>query len=265
MDAAVIRERVKKLMAYAGDGSASEGEIDTAMRLAAKLIDLHHLDPDDLEDDIPEAKAEFGKAEATTCNTKLSTWESTLSAAVKQLFGCVSCYISHNLRPIRRNGITQTDREGRVKRGRTMVFYGPADDAREAAELFKSWSLSIATMGVARWGGCFKGDGAMYCMGFAEALWRKASEINVERLGIQARPARLLPNGSKSTAITLADRYTKIVEQSKDWLQETHGVKLSGRGGGGGYRAGSEDAFNEGHQHGKAANFARAEKRKLLQ
>lgn len=44
MDIEAVKSRVRKLMALANDGQASDGEISNAMRMAAALIDQHRLD-----------------------------------------------------------------------------------------------------------------------------------------------------------------------------------------------------------------------------
>ncbi len=264
-DINTIKDRVRKLMAVAGDGVASEHEIDTAMRLAAKLCDAHHLNLDEVK--TPEQEADdlkMGRFAGLTSGSKLSTWESCLAWAVVYLLGCVKHYASHQTAPIRTNGIAQSDGKGGVKQGRKMFFYGPETEAREAAELFQEWSQSIATMGVIRWGGCFRGDGAMYCMGFATALMKKTQQINHERELVAARPLAQLQGGS-TTAITLSGRYEILKKQATEYLEKECGVKLSSRGGGGGgYSAGSSGAYSEGVSHGQSAGFGRRTSHKML-
>ena len=186
-DIETIKARIRKLMAVAGDGVATDGEIDNAMRLAAKLLDQHHLASDDIDEQADADDLTMGRSFATSQAKRFSTWESSLSQAVTNLFGCVKCYISHDVAPVRVNGIAQQTSGGNVKLGWKIAFYGPASEAADAASLFEEWARSIATMGVARWGGCFRGDGAMYCMGFATAALR---EIRSHCRGAAARPSQ---------------------------------------------------------------------------
>jgi hypothetical protein len=258
-DIEAIKSRIRKLMAYANDGAASEGEIENAMRHAAALLDKHHLSESDIPTEEDERELTMGRAAATSQSTKFSTWEAMLSSAITNLFGCVGHYISYETAPQRINGIAVMD-GGAVKKGRRLYYYGPETEAREAAALFEEWARSIATMGVARWGGCFRGDGAMYCYGFAKALQQKSLEINDDRKLIAAKA---LP-GTGGKAIVLADRYTALQKQAKDWLADTLHITLSKGSRGSGYGSGSHDAFKEGSEHGRAAQFSRPSVRKQL-
>lgn len=259
-----IRERVKKLLAVASCGSASDAEIENAMRHAAALIDKHHIDPSEAEN---RESSEMGRSFGTSQSTKFSTWESALMSAVCKLFGCVQAYIESTTQPVREHGIAKLDSRGNVVLGRKVCFYGPALEANEATELFQEWSRSIATMGVARWGGCFRGDGAMYCYGFASAIYKKATEVNVQRMKIAAKPVALLGVAAptdQTTAITLHGRYEMLKDQGTAWLKDECGVKVGKGSSRSGYSAGSRDAYNEGREHGSKAEFSRTAKRKLL-
>ena len=234
-DIDTIKNRVRKLMAVAGDGVATDGEIENAMRLAAKLIDQHHLNADELQPAEPEAEIRMGRAFGISQARWFTTWESVLARAIERLFGCVKVYIDRETQPIRVNGIALM-RGGKVVWGRKVCYYGPVVESTEAAELFTEWSRAIATMGVARWGGCFSGNGAQYCYGFAVALREKAERIDQERRLIQARPIPQL-TGTTCTAITLANRYELLREAGSDWLRNECGIKLSTGSPGPGIRA----------------------------
>lgn len=265
-DIETIKARIRKLMAVAGDGIATDGEIDNAMRLAGKLLDAHHLVDADIDTQADADDLTMGESFATSQRTQFSTWESALGNAVIKLFGCVSWYISHDTAPIRVNGVALMD-GNETRKGRRICFYGPVVESREAAELFEEWARSIATMGVARWGGCFRGDGAMYCYGFASELYRKAKAIDAERALVQAKPIPSLstPASADCTAITLSGRYELLKTAGKAWLEKERGIKkLSKASRGGGYSAGSSGALSEGRKHGAAANFSRSKRRRQL-
>lgn len=251
-DIETIKARIRKLMAIAGDGVAPEGEIDNAMRLAAKLLDAHHLSQDDMAETPGDVDPELGQAFATSQATRFSTWEGILSHAISTLFGCVQTYSSNDTAPIRVNGIIQMKGD-QARRGCRICFYGPAAESREAAELFEEWSRAIAAMGVARWGGCFRGEGAMYCYGFARALFAKANQINKERATVKAKAI-----GESTTAITLLNRYEILRTRGKDWLKKEKGIHLVSAGRGSGYSSGSSEAYEEGEAHGNAAEFGRS-------
>lgn len=260
-DIETIKSRVRKLMAVANDGVATDAEIDTAMRLAAKLIDQHHIDATELGSKQDAEDLTMGEAGATTRTGKLTTWESTLANAIVKLFGSVQHYISHERAPVRDNGVVQM-RDGGPVFGRRMFFYGPVVEAREAAELFEEWSRAIATMGVARWGGAFRGEGAHYCYGFASALYEKALQVDGERARIEARPIPQL-QGSQTTAITLSSRYELLRDAGSEWIEKERGLKLrsSSRSG---YSNLNGQAYGEGRAHGSRAGFGRATQRRRL-
>jgi hypothetical protein len=254
-DINTIKERIRKLMAIAGDGVATDAEIDTALTLAAKLLDAHHLSKEDIGTAQDAEDMTMGRSAAVTTASWVSTWESTLAHAIVELFGCVKHYQSHEKQPIRKNGVAQL-KNGKVAMGCKVYFYGPAMEAKEAAELFEEWSKAIAAMGMLRWGGCYMGDGGKYCYGFASALYAKARQINAARRLTDARPIPQLTGGS-CTALTLTGRYDLLKTEAKRWLEKECGIHLTTRSASGGYRAGSSAAYSEGQAHGRAASFGR--------
>jgi hypothetical protein len=271
-DIETIKNRVRKLMAVAGDGVASANEIESAMRLAAKLLDAHHLTPEDVrwgEQAARPREMKQGTAWATSQATRFSFWENKVAKAVAALFGSVDYYRTHDVEPIRENGVAQLDGRGEVRRGIRVCFYGPTTDTIEAADLFTEWTRAIATMGVARWGGAFKGDGARYCDGFAAAIGEQAEKISGERRTVAAPPAVALlagPTGQRrelaartGTAVTLYDHYRDLRDAGRAWVQKTNGVKLrTTTRSGYSKRKANPDARAEGYAHGKAAGFGRA-------
>eukprot|EP00697_Spironema_sp_BW2_P005076 gnl/Spiro4/16852_TR9073_c0_g1_i1.p2 gnl/Spiro4/16852_TR9073_c0_g1~~gnl/Spiro4/16852_TR9073_c0_g1_i1.p2 ORF type:complete len:264 (-),score=24.00 gnl/Spiro4/16852_TR9073_c0_g1_i1:2671-3462(-) len=261
MDQQTIKDRVRKLMAVAGDGVATDGEIENAMRLATKLIDEHHLQPEDYSQPQQPDDLTMGRSFGTSQSERMSTWERTLASAIAKMFGCIKCYVDHQTQPIRVNGVAQTDATG-VRMGRKICFYGPLVESAEAADLFSEWSRSIASMGVIRWGGCFRGDGAMYCQGFAQAILDKARKIDTARQLVQAKPIPQF-SGDGSTAITLAGRYGLLRDAAEKYLRDECKVKLSTTRSSG-YRSGDRGAYSEGHAHGSQADFGRASKRKMI-
>ena len=258
-----IKARIRKLMVLAGDGAASEAEIDNAMRFAARLMDEHHISHDDLADDPSKREVSFTRSDGVSQYSKLTLWESTLARAICALIGSTNHYISNEAHVVRVNGIAQTTSGGSIRRGQVLKFYGPADDAAEAASLFEEWGRLVATMGVARWGGCCRGEGAQYCYGFAQSLHTKAMELNTERQLTAATPPKLLGQEAATTAITLAGRYEIIRKAARNWLASECGVRLS-KGRRRSIGLTNPDAYAEGKTDGSRAGFGRASKPKGL-
>lgn len=262
-DMEAIKNRVRKLMALANDGQASDGEIENAMRMAGDLIDKHHLDLEELtEEQRKRGEQDMGTGEGLTESSKFHQWETTLAWAICDLFGSVQFYMSGEKVPLRKNGIVQTysgKYAGQVKMRRKIVFYGPVEEASEAGELYTEWCQLIATMGVVRWGGAYRGDGEAYCQGFAGKLREIAREMNQKRLGVAAvAPIALLGEGVPSGEITLFKRNEIIRKRGSEWLEKDQGIKL-GKGqalGGSGSAGGT--AYREGREHATQAGFGRS-------
>lgn len=251
-----IKGTIRKLMSVADHGSASENEVASAMALAAKLLDKHHLTEADVA--VADPPLSYGKAYGVGNSPRLTGWEQILSVAVARLFGTVQTYRpGKETMPIRVDGIIQM-RGDKILRGQAYAFYGPDEDAREAAQLFTDWSRAVMTMATIRWGGAYKGDGAVYAKGFCESLLRGIAKARTAQMESQAKPL------IGTTAITLAGRFTQIKEASAKWLSDDQGIPLKTRSLGNGYRAGSDAAYEEGLDHGKKAKMDRATKMKRL-
>lgn len=271
-----IKDQIRKLMAVANDGAASDGEITNYMNAAAKLIDKHHLKAEDFEkkDEAPDAdeskmELHLGK----TGSPKFHRWNTILANAVEQLFGCVKHYLDGDSEPMRIDGVVQfyTGKyAGQRKEIKRFAFYGPAQEAAEAAELYTMWDRAIATMAVMRWGGAYRGSGEKYAEGFAAALLVKAMQINKARQLVEAKPLALLTHEvaagkdtalaiaeSKTTSITLSERYEKLQERAAEWLENDQGIKLGKGAARQGAQSGDNTAFREGHEHGSKAEFTR--------
>jgi hypothetical protein len=264
-----IKSRVRKLMALANDGQASDGEIENAMRAAAKLADRYHLDLDSLTtDQVEDAEQRMAQSNGLTRSSKFHQWETTLAWAIVELFGSIKHYLPNKKVPFRVNGVAQTHGgryEGKMKMRRQVTFYGPVHEVEEAAELFTEWCELIQTMGVVRWGGAFRGEGEAYCQGFADKLKEIASAENQKRKLTPARaPLSLSGETSTSKEITLQERHLVLRQRAEHWLEHEQGVKLGKGPGRQGSSAAGGEAYLEGVRHASGAGFGRTVQRKRL-
>lgn len=254
-----IKDRVRKLMAYANDGAASAGEIENAMAHAAKLIDQHNLDVAELGT-AETADVKMGRHFGRTGSSKIYLWEGHLATAVEGLYGSVKVYASTTPVVSRVDGVVQLNKDGSRKFARTFAFYGPDDDATDAAALYEEWNRSIVTMALMRWGAAYKGEGGSYCEGFVQAIQDKVYAATRHRIETPAaKPAPLLPSddtNSPTTALTIAAKNDITKAAAAAWLKEecgvdlTTGVRRSGA-------TGSQSSRAEGYSHGQTANFAK--------
>ncbi len=241
-----IKQRVKKLLNLGGDGSAFEGEIENAMRLAAQLMDEHHLTEEDLSDtDVGSQGPEMGTATAFGGGRNRATWECILAHAICDSVGGIKYYIDTAVRRDRKTGIL-VKKNGQAQMAGSFVFYGIAEDVALATDLFDEFRQTIATMGDLKWGGVYRGQGRSYCEGFSSAL--HAREKTRQRRERQAACTAIV--------VRKADEATK-------WLSEAKGIKVrkSSGGGRGGQHFG--DAYSDGRSDGSRANLSGQRRGKL--
>jgi len=259
-----VKERIRKLMAYATQGSgACEGEIENALGHAQRLIDQHNLRAEDFDPSKAQPKEDLTFTQGSTTGTgpTWSKWESNLAKAICELYGTLSYYIKGETQVVRLNGVVQIDEHtGQIRDGRVIVFYGPSREVGEACELFKEWALSICSMAQLRWGGSHREPGVSYCVGFSQGLLDKTKELNAGRRALMAKPITL----SESTEITLWDRNTLLKDYGEFWLKHNQKVRLNGSVRVTARGDHTSSAFGEGYSHGQTTTFGRQTARKGL-
>ena len=256
-----IKRRIRGLLNLAAGDGAAEGEIDNAMRMAAELMQEHHITQADVEAEAaaaqacgaPAAKVEMGQADGVCGTSKLSTWESVLSTAVEILVGSVKCYRTHA--QVKTGSVF-----GATESRSVLRFYGPAEDAQLAAGLFDEWRQVIGTMAVGLYKGCWKGDGAMYAYGFATTLCKRAREAAQARTQISTASTQAIVHVASGT---LADVLRHKQQLASNWLRDEMKIKLCSGGRGGGYSSGSVSALAQGRADGSRAEFSAKRRHKL--
>jgi hypothetical protein len=223
-----VKERIAKLLRVAKDDAATQGEIDNAIRAARYLMMEYHVEEADLAA-AGSPEPAMGQATKKTRYAKIPAWEQSLAAFVARLVGGVCWY-------------KLTDwqfREGRYKCASSITYFGAAEDAALAAEVYEELATAIVVMAVAKYGGAYRGDGGMYAEGFVAGLCRQLSQMNGDL---------------RSTGTDLATRSSAIVEakrqRAKEWLATTQGIRLvtapRPRGAGG-----SLGAYDRGKMDGR--------------
>lgn len=205
-----------------------------------------------------------------TADAKLSTWELTLAWAVSELIGTVKFYLGGDTERRNEAGTLQFNSvTGVPMRSKVLVFYGPAEECRDAREMMREWSLAIASLGRMKFGGVFRGDGRSYCEGFTEALRAKVASIKREEHALieaQRAQAQLPAGQTRSTALMVTSGLTIMeakLARTQTYLTEELGLKLSkgtARYGGGRQNF---DARGEGRKDGQRANFSHSPTKKL--
>lgn len=253
-----IKRRIRGLLNLAADDGAANGEIDNAMRMAAQLMEEHHLSEADVEakaqaSAVAQPDIRMDTATAPAVGQNFSTWESSLSGAVENLVGSVKRYVTRET--------VKTGSFGAPVFKKCVKFYGPAEDAALAAEIFGEWAHVISALATGKYGGCFRGDGAMYAYGFAQSLSEKASAAKRAREHVVTDSTRALvfTGGAGSLAQVLEHKR----ELAATWLEKDRGIKLVSGGRRSGYSSGSHDARSEGRRDGSRAEFSAQRRAKL--
>lgn len=256
-----IIAKVKKLMAIADNDASSDHEIDTALNFAKKLMDNHHLTEDDLahepDDDYEKARKADKGLYRSFVGTRMFTWEVALGWFVSEFVGC-PWYCDQNLKIVRNaRGFAVIDPvTEQPKKGKSFVFYGIAEDAAIAQEVYNEMRSLIATMAVSKWGNCYRGDGAAYAEGFVAGLETKLKKARIEEKKQTESTALILLSHRRDELIKVKN------EIARDWLQKEKGVTLSK----GQQRAGSNGSLHarkEGYTDGQNTDVSATRMKKL--
>ena len=248
------------MLAIASNDASSDGEIDNAIRFARNLMDQHRLSESDLAVEPADQKKSIDDAPKdrafVTIGGKICSWEAQLGHAVSAIVGCPFYTNSDKTRLARsRQGFIRFDAEGKPLQGKSIVFYGIAEDAWLAAELYEELRATILTLARLKWGGCYKGDGGRYCEGFVDGINSK-----IDR---QEQQERIAATNGDSSLILIERRNDLVLHAKKvshNWLS-TQGVRLGKDSARLGAR-GSSEAYGSGVADGKRSqvNVSRAPK-----
>tara|TARA_R110000824_G_scaffold172434_1_gene350339 strand:+ start:54395 stop:55183 length:789 start_codon:yes stop_codon:yes gene_type:complete len=258
-----VKSKIMGLLNISADDAASEAEIETALRLAKKMMERHHLSEDDLvdspEDQVRAAQDAEKTDFASPVGKKIYRWEKSLSTFVRDLVGGIGCYTARHQTAKTPAGFPIRDEDGNEIRTGAIHFYGITEDVYAACEIYSELRTAIVALARIRYGSVFKGSGGLYAEGFVAGL-RSKLETEEDQAKIEAVET------SNSNALVLIERRNALVAAktaSADlWLQHTAGVKLSNRGIGQG-ASGSHGAFTAGRTDGAGYNVGRTRNRKL--
>lgn len=284
-----IKRKIQGILAIGADDSgATEAEAENAMAFARRLMLRHQLTEADIakggERTAHEiaADTEYDTVTAYTEGAKMATWASWLTHAINGLVGTTQSYIG-NRGVTKRTaaGTVDFDNQGEAKKACEVVFYGPAEDCRDAKALFEEWSVLIAALSRMKFGGALRGEGRSYAEGFASALYNKVKQMKRdEHRKIESAKGQTIGLLDAATVAHGEDQFTRdkdcsalvVVksneimlakrERGSEWLRKEKGIRLgSGRAGGGGRH--HSGAYSAGQADGRKADFSRTVTKKL--
>jgi hypothetical protein len=257
-DERIVR-KIQALFSKTTEQGASEAEAQTAIDMATRLMEEHHLTADDLghepADDYKRVDSAKFDTRRSFVGGKLFSWEAYLATFVMKFVG-VGNYIDNSISMIRKNGFVQFTDDGEPRYGKSLVFFGVAEDAAIAAELYDELRILIASMAVARWGTVYKGDGAAYAEGFVLGLITK-------HVTATAEAKRLATDSTSLVLIARRDDLVKYKQtKATTWLESEKGIKLGSSQSRQGSQ-GSTVARNQGFKDGKATDVSCVRSKKL--
>lgn len=190
-----ILERVRKMLALANDGAASEGERDTALRMAYNLLAKHQLDLEDVNAFEKEKIDPRGKFTLDGWNIP---WCRDIRAAVADLFMCTYYWKKIN-----------------ATKGR-HTFVGRESNATTCMYMGDFIVLGLLREADKRYGHRLTPQGRSFGTGAADKLWQRVIALRKEK------QAEISSGGSALVLINLA----KSEEQANRDLIVQSGTKL---------------------------------------
>lgn len=224
-----IREKIKGLLNIAKDDAASEHEVETALRLATRLMEKNQLSEEDLVGD-PVAQRNSVRDEkkvkqSSSVGTKIWTWETILSSAVQQVVpgvGVFSCK-SQEKTP---SGLIVRDEKGEPKKVGQFVFFGSEEDVEIAIRVFSEVRLAVIALARLKYGSVFRGDGAAYAEGFCTGLYHKLKSEKAAELD----SAKIAASNNQPNGLILIERRNDLIkakiESSRNWLASPAGGSI---------------------------------------
>ena len=253
-----VKDTIRKLLNLAHDDGAMQGEIDNALRFARRLMLRHNISELDLAHDPHEQAAdiEYGRSNFELDGSIVPQWETTLAWAIARLIGTVGFYAAktnkrteHGTLVFRKNGTPQP-----VKR---FTFYGPIDDAQDAADMFGEWTHLIAAMARMKYTGTARGAGRSYCDGFSSSIHNKVTAQIKRELAIEGEQTMaVVATNAKAHELMAAK-----LSVARDWLKG-QGINLR-QGAAGKNSMYDPSAFMSGRADGDKVTFARTTTKKI--
>jgi hypothetical protein len=248
-----IKEKLKKLLSISKDDSASENEIESSLRIAARLMQSHHLSEDDLfeseEDQVSKIEKSNFKSVTTYVGGKKFKWETVLLSYVARLVGGIVIYTGHRELKKTPSGLLVNGGE----KGVSFHFTGIAEDVEIAKQIFDELRWVIISLARMKHESVFKGEGAVYAEGFVNGL---SSKLNVEQ-------HKIANENNTDRGLILSKRRNELIKRKTELAYnflEKNSVKLVKKGklrGGTGTDKAFEDGLNDGKNYDVSVNKTR--------
>lgn len=219
-------KRIAKLFALAEDDAASQGEIENALRMAQERMLRHNLTREDIKregGEIDVSGIAYARYPVFWKGKKQPRWLWALTEFNRNFYRTVQSYRDNN-------GFYEvtTPEGGRTinnilspgsEIGLKVYYYGPSDDALEAAMMHYHLQDVMLTLLEARFGNTgMKGKSLDYALGFFRGLQEKNVTVT----------QKLKDSSAKTTELILISEKTELAikEQAKMEIAQRFGVTL---------------------------------------
>lgn len=262
MDTEKVKATIRQLLNLANNEGAAKGEIENAMRFAARLMEQHQLKDEDLTE-VDDVLLDLEKAERSRERSyydgNVAAWEGAAAMFAAKFVGGVGVYLDSNYQVVKKaGGIVEIDPKTMKPRVcRSVVFYGITQDAELARVLYEEIRVTIAAMARLKFGGVYRGPGRSYCEGFVNGLFSQLRDD-------EQRQALIAQQSGGRELMVLQSRIAvvdKKMELAKQFLNKDCGVKTQKRSSGGGQH--HHGAYSEGRSDGAKHNTAVSQRRRI--
>lgn len=215
-----IAERIKKLLAIANNAGATEGERDTALKMAQHIMTKYNLD----ESDLPQEKQEPRTIEEMMMSG--DTWVRSVGGSVARLFFCKYYF-------------TRTGTAGRDNH----KFVGKTSNVVTSLYMFEYLVKNLKKEASKNYHSVTSREGRSFCVGAADAIRKRVVEM------LEAEKSDAVPGRE----LVLKSLYERELDANLNFLRSM-GIYLKQSG-----RSSNVDpnAFGGGILHGKSVGLNR--------
>lgn len=209
-----VKDTIQKLLNLAKNDAASEGEVNNAMKFVAKLMREHSLTEEDFANynrkqgldavnDMPTGESRVARG------LQVVAWHGAVAMFVCELLGTVKVYQTAKTAVKLPSGIFQTKPDGSPMYSKFWVFYGVAEEANLASELFGELLFVITAMAKLKYGKTVRGAGYDYCLGFANGLRANLKTAKLEEQKTTSTGLIVARNELTAAKLNRADEYQR--------------------------------------------------------
>lgn len=166
-----VTDRIRKLMALAGDDGATTGEINAALKQARRMMDKYQIAEESIIVDEPDARETAFQSmcdvEGWRRSGKMELQDLTLATGIARLCDC-STFTRQFWGTNQRKNKTWMQ---------SVHFYGMQHDVAVCTALYHEIFLVMRTMARARYGPKYGKLHRSYMTGFANGVWRQVCDL----------------------------------------------------------------------------------------